>query len=115
MSTFDQLVGPAMRKAADDAKYSSRLRTPGVFLAYQQEWAKDQSQVKIAEKSRRIGLTWAEAADDVLLAASTNGMDVWYIGYNKDMAIEFILDCAQWTAHFGEAADQIEEIGRAHV
>lgn len=30
----------------------------------------DKSQLKVAEKSRRIGLTWAEAADDVLIAAS---------------------------------------------
>jgi phage FluMu gp28-like protein len=40
----------------------------------------------------------AEAADAALTAAATHGQDVWYIGYNKDMAIEFILDVAQWTA-----------------
>jgi phage FluMu gp28-like protein len=109
MSTLDQLLTPAIREKAEAAEYKFGLRTPGVLLPYQQRWVQDQSPVKLDEKSRRIGITWAEAADDVLLAASTGGMDVWYIGYNKDMAIEFILDCAQWTAHFDEAAGQIEE------
>lgn len=109
MSTLDELLTPAMRQQANEAEYKFERRMPGVLLGYQQRWVQDTSQVKIDEKSRRIGITWAEAADDVLLAAATTGMDVWYIGYNKDMAIEFILDCAQWTAHFGEAAGQIEE------
>jgi phage FluMu gp28-like protein len=30
------------------------------------------------------------------------------MGYNKDMAIEFILDAAQWAAHFSEVAEAIE-------
>lgn len=109
MSTLDELLTPEMRQAAKEASYSFKTRVPGVMLAYQQAWVQDQAQVKVGEKSRRIGLTWSEAADDVLLAAATSGMDVWYIGYNKDMAIEFILDCAQWTEHFNEAAGAIEE------
>jgi phage FluMu gp28-like protein len=109
MTTLDQLITPAMREHAEKAEYKFAKRSPGVLLPYQQRWVADTSQVKVSEKSRRIGLTWAEAADDVLTAAAASGMDVWYIGYNKDMAIEFILDCAQWTAHLGEAAGQIEE------
>lgn len=109
MSDINELVPAALRKQAEDGDYKFGIRTPGVLLGYQQRWVADQSQVKVADKSRRVGLTWCEAADDVLLAASTTGMDVWYIGYNKDMAIEFILDCAQWTAHFGEVASAIEE------
>lgn len=110
MTTLDQLLTPAMREHANQAEYNFARRLPGVLLGYQQRWVQDTSQVKIDEKSRRVGITWAEAADDVLTAArAENGMDVWYIGYNKDMAIEFILDCAQWTAHFGEVAGQIEE------
>ena len=38
----------------------------------------------------------AEAADSALEAAAASGQDVWYIGYNKDMAQEFINDCAKW-------------------
>lgn len=86
-------------------------RSPGgVLLPYQQRWVNDHSQVKVAEKSRRVGLSWAEAAGSVLEAAKTNGQDTWYIGYNKDMAEEFILDCGFWARHFGSAAEAMEEI-----
>ena len=44
-----------------------------IFMAYQVKWVEDQSPVKIMEKSRRIGLSYAEAADDVLYAASASG------------------------------------------
>ena len=84
-------------------------RAPMALLLYQQRWLEDQADVKIIEKSRRIGLSWAEAADDSLLAASRNGMDVWYIGYNKDMAQEFIEDCGDWLKHYNKAASAVEE------
>lgn len=84
-------------------------RTPMVLLPYQQEWCADKSPVKMMEKSRRIGLSWGEAADSALDAASQSGMDVWYIGYNKDMALEFIEDCADWSRHYNYAAAEMEE------
>jgi phage FluMu gp28-like protein len=87
--------------------------TPGsVLLPYQQHWVDDKSPLKVSEKSRRTGLTWAEAADDALIAASAKsagGMNVYYIGYNQDMAIEYIDACASWARVFNYAAGQIEE------
>jgi phage FluMu gp28-like protein len=85
-------------------------RVPMALLPYQQRWLADQAEVKVIEKSRRIGLSWAEAADDALLTASQSGMDVWYIGYNKDMAQEFIGDCGDWLKHYGKAASEVEEM-----
>lgn len=102
------LITPEMRQLAADTDYHWDKRAPAVLLPYQQAWLADLAKVKVCEKSRRIGLSWAEACDAVLCAAATNGMDVWYIGYVKDMAIEFILDCAQWAAHFQSVADAIE-------
>ena len=69
-----------------------------ILLPYQRRWLADQSQVKVSEKSRRIGITWTEAADRALGAATTGraGIDGWYIGYNKDMALEFIEAAARW-------------------
>ena len=84
-------------------------RTPAVLLPYQQRWAADNATVKVCEKSRRIGLSWSEAADNTLYAASAAGDDVWYIGYNKDMAEEFINDCAAWAKHYQFAAGAVEE------
>ena len=94
------------------AKYQKEdrsKRAPMALLGYQRRWLEDQSPVKIMEKSRRIGLSWGEAADDALLAATKSGMDIWYIGYNKDMAQEFIEDCGDWLKHYQKAASAVEE------
>ncbi|MDD0824365.1 terminase family protein [Mannheimia sp. AT1] len=83
-----------------------------LLLGYQKRWIADNSQLKIAEKSRRTGLTWAEAADDVLIASRTKadgGSDVFYIGSNKEMAREFIDACAMWASKFNRASGQIQE------
>ena len=84
-------------------------RTPMVLLPYQQKWCADLSEVKIWEKSRRIGASWAEAADSALLSASQNGMNTFYIGYSKDMAQEFIHDAANWAKFYNLAAGEITE------
>jgi len=86
--------------------------TPPVLLPYQAAWVADQAPLKVAEKSRRTGFTWAEAADDALIAAaekSAGGQNVYYIGYNQDMAIEFIEACAMWARAFNYVAGEIEE------
>ena len=81
-----------------------------VLLPYQIRWIADRAAVKVAEKSRRVGLTWTEAADSALAAAARSGMDTWYLGYNKDMALEFVETAAGWARHFNKAARAIEQI-----
>ena len=64
------------------------------------------------EKSRRIGLTWGLAAYAVLKAAaqaSAGGMNAWYMGYNQEMAREFVDVCAMWARAFGMAAEAVDE------
>lgn len=82
---------------------------PPVLLGYQQRWVADDSPLKVGEKSRRIGLTWAEAADDVLIASSASGSNVFYISATEDMAIEFIEACGMWARAYDLAAGEIEE------
>lgn len=85
---------------------------PKVFCDYQARWVADKARVKIMEKSRRIGISWAEAADDALLAAKSReagGMDVWYISYNKEMTETFIKDVAEWAKKYNLAAAEMEE------
>lgn len=102
-----------MGQAAIQLEFNKRFDAPApdVLLAYQQRWVADRAQVKMADKSRRIGLTWAEAADDVLLAATAgiDGMDVFYLGYNQEMAREYIDTCAWWAKFYGKAASVVEE------
>jgi phage FluMu gp28-like protein len=81
-----------------------------LLLPYQRKWISDPAQVKVCEKSRRVGITWCEAADRALSAASKTGMDTWYIGYNKDMALEFVETAAGWAREFDRVARAIEEI-----
>ena len=82
----------------------------GVLLPYQQRWIEDGSTLKIAEKSRRTGLTWAEAADAVIEAsAAEGGSDHLYVGSGRDMAVEFIDACAMWATQFGKAASEVAE------
>lgn len=83
------------------------MNIDNVLLPYQKKWVADKSAVKFYEKSRRIGVTWAEALDNVLTAASNKGMDIWYIGYNKDMAKEYIETCADWARKFNQTVSNI--------
>lgn len=83
-----------------------------LLLGYQKHWIADDSQLKIAEKTRRCGLTWAEAADNALIAStrkSDGGSDVFYIGSNKEMAREYIDAVAMWAKAFNYAASEIQE------
>lgn len=85
---------------------------PSVLLPYQQRWIADPSPFKVAEKGRRTGLTWAEAADDVLIAAAdkaAGGQNVYYIGQDKDMTEEYIDACAMWAREFNQVAGQVEQ------
>lgn len=83
-----------------------------VLLGYQKRWIADESPLKIAEKSRRTGLTWAEAADATLCAATARnegGCNHFYVGSNKEMAREFIEAAAMWAKAFDKAAGEIRE------
>ena len=85
---------------------------PAVLLPYQQRWVADASPFKVAEKGRRTGLTWAEAADDVLIAAAARnagGQNVYYIGQDKDITEEYIAACAMWAREFNQAAGSVEQ------
>lgn len=94
--------------AAIDYDYDSEE----LLLKYQRDWIGDTRPLKIAEKSRRTGLTWAEAADASLTAAakkSAGGTNHFYVGSNKEMAVEFIDAAAMWAKSFNKAASEIRE------
>ncbi|STQ75527.1 terminase large subunit domain-containing protein [Grimontia hollisae] len=83
-----------------------------LLLPYQRYWLADDSVLKIAEKSRRTGITWAEAADGALTAGASKaagGCHVFYVGSNKEMAREFIDAVAMWAKAYDKAAGDICE------
>ncbi|EJG5922348.1 hypothetical protein NAE50_000686 [Salmonella enterica] len=78
-----------------------------VLLGYQSRWFEDNSQICIAEKSRRTGLTWAEAARNVITAAKPKkrgGRNVFYVGSKQEMALEYISACALFARAFNQLA-----------
>ncbi len=92
----------------------ARLPRGNLLLPYQQKaiMAAKDNNVLVVEKSRRIGLTWGLGSHAALTAAKTRsagGMDVFYMGYEKEMAREFIDVCGMWAKAFGVAAGEAEE------
>lgn len=86
------------------------VAAPTVLLPYQQRWIADKSQIKVIEKSRRIGISWAEAADCALAAAARDGGEnSWYLGYNQEMSQEFINDVGFWAKNYQLSASEGEE------
>jgi phage FluMu gp28-like protein len=83
---------------------------PTVLLVYQQAWISDRAPLKVADKGRRVGLTWAEAADDVLDAIPEQGhCNTFYISAAQDMAREYIEAVAMWARHFDAVAEEVQE------
>lgn len=82
----------------------------GILMDHQKEWLEDQSDLKLGEKGRRTGITYAEALDDTLIASSARsagGDNVFYIGDTKDKGREFI----GYVAHFARiVAKELVEV-----
>ena len=93
----------------------SAVNDNDVLLPYQKRAIHSASvhALLVIEKSRRIGLTWGIAALAVMTAASSRGaggMKVWYMGYDMEMAREFIDTCGMWAKAFGHAIADPTEI-----
>ncbi|APC14538.1 hypothetical protein BLL42_01860 [Pseudomonas frederiksbergensis] len=86
----------------------------GILMAHQSQWLGIDAQIKLCEKGRRTGITFAEALDSVITAASqkvAGGMDCFYIGDTKEKGLEFIGYCAKFSRVMAEAqASGVSEI-----
>lgn len=88
------------------------MTPPPVLLPYQRRWIEDAAPLKLCEKSRRIGLSWAESADAALIcgaARDAGGDNYSYIGTNREMARGFIDDCGMFARSFDQAASAVQE------
>ena len=87
---------------------------PDILLPYQATLLATTAihQVVFCEKSRRVGITWGVGADATMVAAASRnagGMNVFYMGYNLEMAREFINVCADWAKIFSQACSEVED------
>ena len=90
------------------------LPAADVLLPYQKRAIRARllNAVTFIEKSRRTGLTWAFALDAVMVSSAemkAGGMDTWYIGYNLEMAREFIDVVAMWAKIIAGVAAEVGE------
>lgn len=114
MTSPAPLLAPAL-PAGGPADLLSGLAEVELLLTYQQKLLTTAAEhaLLVAEKSRRIGYTWAAAALAVLTAGAektAGGMDALYLGPSLDMAREFIDTCAQWARLFGQACEAAAEV-----
>ncbi len=66
------------------------------FLPYQLRWLQDESRLRICEKSRQVGLSYADSYDSVRKAAVRGGRDVWVMSRDETQAKQYIRYCKRW-------------------
>lgn len=115
MSTIEARLDDNRASRVAFEELAERLPPGDLFLKYQQRTVDKLytgTALLVIEKSRRIGLTWGVAAYCVLRAAaqvSAGGQSCWYMGYDKDMTLEFIETCAMWARAFGIIGTDVGE------
>jgi phage FluMu gp28-like protein len=81
----------------------------GVLMAHQTAFLKIHASIKVAEKGRRTGITFAVALDCTIKAASrksAGGDNIFYIGDTKEKGLEFIGYCAKFARVIAQAQGQ---------
>ena len=84
-----------------------------ILIPYQKRWVQDGSDVRVWEKSRRIGASYAEALNSVRAAMKSRdagGQSTYYLSYNKEMTQQFVKDCAFWAKAINVAVSETEEV-----
>ncbi|PZP59952.1 MAG: hypothetical protein DI604_31965 [Delftia acidovorans] len=82
----------------------------GVLMKHQREYCAIQADLKVGDKGRRTGITFAEALDDTLIAGArrdAGGSNIFYVGDTKDKGLEFVGYCA----HFARVIVQAQGMG----
>ncbi|WP_020403752.1 terminase large subunit domain-containing protein [Gracilimonas tropica] len=74
------------------------------FLPYQKAWLDDKSDIKIWEKSRRIGATYVQSYEDFEFGMET-GRKVWFSSADESAAREYIDYIAIWCSLFNTVAN----------
>lgn len=83
----------------------------GIFLPFQSKWIKDDSRLKLMEKSRQIGLSWSSAyAAAERTAAQGARFDQWVSSRDDLQARLFIEDCKMWAGLMNMAAKDLGEL-----
>ncbi len=79
-----------------------------IFLPFQAKWVRDDSRIKLMQKSRQIGISWSTAykADERTATAGAK-WDQWVSSRDEMQARLFIEDCKQWARVLETAAQDL--------
>lgn len=81
------------------------------FLGYQRDWIKDESRLKLMEKSRQIGLSWSTAYALVRRKSlQTASLDAWISSRDDLQARLFKEDCNNFASIFNIAAKDLGQL-----
>lgn len=82
-----------------------------ILLPFQSKWVEDGSRLKLMEKSRQIGISWATAFGQVSrIALTTARYDEWVSSRDEIQARLFLEDCKTWADITDIAARALGEI-----
>ena len=79
------------------------------FLPYQVRWLKDNTPLKIMEKSRQIGMTYVDAYDSVIKASSRKAADVYVSSRDLVTTRLYLEQCIFWARFLKVAAENLGE------
>jgi len=86
-------------------------RTDKYFMPYQSDWILDPAPLKIVEKSRQIGFSYADSYRSVrLVAAKDARLDVWVVSRDEMQARQYLLYCKRWAKILSYAAEDLGEV-----
>lgn len=102
---------------------AAKIKAPDtLFLPCQAKWINDRSRLKICEKSRQIGFTWASAYADMLTTSHVNNnIDLWITSRDELQAKLYIKDVKGWADIYNVAASNLgcqiyqDDRGRKHA
>jgi phage FluMu gp28-like protein len=81
-----------------------------LLLPYQARWVRDRSRLKLCEKSRQIGWTWATAYELVSRKSLVDArLDAWISSRDEIQARLFLEDCKAFAALLQIAAEDLGE------
>jgi phage FluMu gp28-like protein len=81
-----------------------------LLLPYQQKWVLDKSRLKIMEKSRQIGISWATAYSLVRRKAMKDAqLDAWVSSRDEIQARLFLEDCKAFSNILNAGAEDLGE------
>lgn len=96
--------------AAATKKTAKATAADSYFMPYQAAWIRDNARLKIVEKSRQIGFSYADSYDSVRKVAPKDArLDVWVSSRDEVQAKQYLLYCKRWAKVLNYAAEDLGE------